>query len=161
MVAQALKGAQSYTPGVDDSYTSLLANALEPVTTIYIWSFIIAGVLSLYLLIFAVIILSGDPMSVPTNSAKLWFKTFFPGKWLVPIALILPVYPTFMPYIIRYQFFKYYVMDDLTVIMARFNPAIVVTALCALFLAVFFIAIPFERRHKMDPFVRYDIEDFE
>jgi hypothetical protein len=31
----------------------------------------------------------------------------------------------------------------------------------ALFLAVFFIAIPFERRHKMDPFVRYDIEDFE
>jgi hypothetical protein len=161
MVAQALKGAQSYTPGVDDSYTSLLANALEPVTTIYIWSFIIAGVLSLYLLIFAVIILSGDPMSVPTNSAKLWFKTFFPGKWLVPIALILPVYPTFMPYIIRYQFFKYYVMDDLTVIMARFNPAIAVTALCALFLAVFFIAIPFERRHKMDPFVRYDIEDFE
>jgi hypothetical protein len=161
MVAQAIKGAQSYTPGVDDSYTSLLANALEPVTTIYIWSFIIAGVLSLYLLIFAVIILSGDPMSVPTNSAKLWFKTFFPGKWLVPIALILPVYPTFMPYIIRYQFFKYYVMDDLTVIMARFNPAIVVTALCALFLAVFFIAIPFERRHKMDPFVRYDIEDFE
>jgi uncharacterized protein (DUF486 family) len=30
-----------------------------------------------------------------------------------------------------------------------------------IFLAVFFIAIPFERRHKMDPFVRYDIEDFE
>lgn len=161
MVTQAIKGAQSYTPGVDDSYTSLLANALEPVTAMYVWSFIIAGVLSLYLLIFAVIILSGDPKAIPTNRAKLWFKTFFPGKWLVPIALILPVYPTFMPYIIRYQFFKYYVMDDLTVIMARFNPAIAVTSLCALFLAVFFIATPFERRHKMDPFVRYDLEDDE
>ncbi|MBO5702924.1 MAG: hypothetical protein J6S71_10850 [Clostridia bacterium] len=161
MVTQAIKGAASYTPGQDDSYTALLANALEPVTAIYVWSFIIAGVLSLYLLVFAVIILSGDPMAVSTNRAKLWFKTFFPGKWLVPIALILPVYPTFMPYIIRYQFFKYYVMDDLTVIMARFNPAIAVTALCAIFLTVFFVAIPFERRHKMDPFCRYDIGDDE
>lgn len=161
MVTQAVKGVESYAPGKDDSYTALLANALGPVTGLYVWSFIIAGVLSLYLLVFAIIILSGDPMSVSTNRAKLWFKTFFPGKWLVPIALILPVYPAFTPYIIRYQFFKYYVMDDLTVIMARFNPAIAVSLLCAIFLAVFFIAIPFERRHRMDPFYRYDKEDLD
>lgn len=161
MVSQAMKGIESYAPGKDDSYTSLLANALGPVTTIYVWSFIIAGIISLYLLVFAIIILSGDPMAVSTNRAKLWFKTFFPGKWLIPIALILPVYPTFMPYIIRYQFYKYYVMNDLSVIAARFNPAIAVTILSALFLTVFFVAIPFERRHRMDPFCRYDLEDIE
>lgn len=161
MVTQAMKGVASYDPAQDDSYTSLLANALEPVTNIYTWSFIIAGVLSAYLLIFALIILPGDPMAASTNRAKLWFKTFFPGKWLVPIALILPVYPTFMPYIIRYQFFKYYVMNDLSVIAARFNPAAVVTVLSAVFLLLFFVAIPFERRHKMDPFCRYDLEEDE
>ena len=161
MVTQAIKGVSSYDPAQDDSYTSLLANALEPVTNIYTWSFIIAGVLSAYLLIFALIILPGDPMAVSTNRAKLWFKTFFPGKWLVPIALILPVYPAFMPYIIRYQFFKYYVMNDLTVVASRFNPALVVSILCAVFLIVFFVAIPYERRHKMDPFCRYDLEEDE
>lgn len=161
MVTQAIKGVASYDPAQDDSYTSLLANALEPVTNIYTWSFIIAGVLSAYLLIFALVILPGDPKAVSTNRAKLWFKTFFPGKWLVPIALILPVYPAFMPYIIRYQFFKYYVMDDLTVVASRFNPALVVSILCAVFLTVFFVAIPYERRHKMDPFRRYDLEEDE
>jgi hypothetical protein len=45
--------------------------------------------------------------------------------------------------------------------MARFNPAIAVSLLCAIFLAVFFIAIPFEHRHRMDPFCRYDKEDLE
>lgn len=161
MVTQAMKGVESYTPGKDDSYTALLTNALEPATAFYVWSFIIAGVLSLYLLVFAFLILPGDPMEVSTNRAKLWFKTFFPTKWLVPIALLLPVYPTYMPYIIRYQFFKYYVMDDLGVMAARFNPAIAVTVLSAIFLVVFFLAIPFERRHKMDPFCRYDLEDDE
>lgn len=161
MVTQAVKGVASYNPAEDDSYTSLLANALEPATAAYTWSFIIAALLSLYLLVFAIVILPGDPNAVSTNRAKLWFKTFLPGKWLVLISLILPVYPTFMPYIIRYQFYKYYVMNDLTLIAARFNPAIATTALCTVFLIVFFIAIPFERRHKMDPFRRYDLEDGE
>ncbi len=161
MVTQAIKGAGSYNPVEDDEYTALLANALEPVTNIYVWCFIIAGILSLYLLIFAVVILSGDPMSIPTNRAKLWFKTFFPGKWLTLIALILPVYPTFMPYIIRYLFYKYYVMDDLTLIAARFDPAIVTTVLALIFLVIFFVAIPFEKRHKMDPFKRYDLADYD
>lgn len=159
MVTQAIKGAGSYNSATDDEYTALLANALEPVTNLYIWAFVIAGVLSLYLLVFAIIILSGDPMSVGTNRAKLWFRTFFPGKWLIPIALVLPVYPTFMPYIIRYLFFKYYVMDDLSVIAARFNPAIAASVLAVLFLVIFFATIPFEKRHKMDPFKRYDIEE--
>ncbi len=159
MVSQAIRGAQSYDPAKDDDYTALLANALEPVTDIYVWAFIIAGILSLYLLIFTLIILPGDPMAVGTNRTKVWFKTFFPGKWLMLIALALPVYPTFMPYIIRHLFFKYYVMDDLSVIAARFNPAIATTVLAVLFLVVFFVAIPFEKRHKMDPFKRYDIED--
>lgn len=161
MVTQAIKGVESYAPGKDDSYTALLANALKPVTNMYVLSFVIAGVISLYLLIFAIMILPGDPMAISTNRAKLWFKTFFPGKWLIPIAIILPVYPTFMPYIIRYQFFKYYVMDDLSLIAARFNPAIAISLLAALTLLVFFIAIPFERRHKMDPFCRYDKKEFE
>jgi len=159
MVTQAMKGAESFNPVEDDNYTELLAGALKPVTNIYVWCFVIAGILSLYLLIFAVVILPADPMSVSTNRAKLWFKTFFPIKALIPIALILPIYPTFMPYIIRYQFYKYYVMNDLSVIASRFNPAIAITAMAVFFLAVFFIAIPFEKRHKMDLFKRYDLED--
>ena len=159
MVTQSIKGAGSFDAAKDDNYTELLANALKPVTNLYVWAFVIAGVLALYLLVFSCIILTGDPMAVSTNRAKLWFKTFFPGKWLVLVALILPVYPTFMPYIIRYQFYKYYVMNDLKDITARFNPAIAASALCVIFLVIFFIAIPFEKRHKMDPFKRYDIED--
>lgn len=159
MVSQALKGVGSYNSATDDEYTALLANALEPVTNAYVWCFVIAGVLSLYLLVFALIILSGDPMSVSTNRAKLWFKTFFPAKWLIPISLILPVYPTFMPYIIRYLFYKYYVMNDLEVVAARFNPAIAASVLCVIFLVIFFAAIPLEKRHRMDLFKRYDIED--
>ncbi len=161
MVTQAMQSAGSYNPVEDDEYTALLANALEPVTNIYVWCFIIAAILSLYLLIFALVILLGDPMSISTNRAKLWFKTFFPGKWLIPIALLLPVYPTFMPYIIRYQFYKYYVMNDLSVVAARFNPAMVTTVLALVFLVIFFVAIPFEKRHKMDPFKRYDLEEYD
>lgn len=161
MVTQAVKGMGSYNPVEDDNYTALLANALELPTQAYIWCFVIAALLSVYLLIFALIILPGDPESVPTNRAKLWFKTFFPTKALIPIALILPVYPTFMPYVIRYLFFKYYVMDDLSVMAARFNPAIASSVMALVFLVIFFVAIPFERRHRMDPFRRYDIEDDE
>lgn len=161
MVQTAIKGIESYDPAKDDSYTALLANALKPFTSLYVWCFIIAGILSLYLLIFAVIILSGKPDAISTNRAKLWFKTFYPGKLLVLISLILPVYPTFMPYIIRYQFYKYYVMNDLTVISSRFNPSLAVCIICCVFLAIFFAAIPFERKHKMDPFRRYDLEDID
>lgn len=161
MVQSAIKGVASFDAAKDDSYTELLANALKPATSAYVLCFVIAGVLSLYLLVFACLILAGDPMSPYTNRAKVWFKTFFPGKPLVLIALILPVYPTFMPYVIRYLFFKYYVMNDLTVIAARFNPAITAAALCGLFLCLFFIAIPFEKRHRMDPFKRYDKEEDE
>lgn len=159
MAAQAIKGVGSFDAAKEDNYTELLVGALKPVTNLYVWSFVIAGVLALYLLVFAIIILSGDPMAVSTNRAKLWFKTFFPGKWLVLIALLLPVYPTFMHYIIRYLFYKYYVMNDLVVITARFDPAVAASVLCVIFLVIFFAAIPFEKRHKMDPFKRYDIED--
>ncbi len=161
MVTQAVKGIGSYNPVEDDDYTALLANALEPATNAYVWCFVIAGILSLYLLIFALIILPGDPEAIGTNRAKLWFKTFFPTKALIPIALILPVYPTFMPYVIRYLFYKYYVMNDLSVMAARFNPAIAASVLALIFLVVFFVAIPFEKRHRMDPFKRYDVEDDE
>ena len=65
MVTQAIKGMGSFDAAKDDSYTELLAGALGPVTTAYTWCFIIAGVLSLYLLIFAIAILIGDPMSEP------------------------------------------------------------------------------------------------
>ncbi len=159
MVSQALRGVSSFDSAKDDEYTALLANALEPAADFYVWSFIIAAVLSLYMLVFAIATLPGDPLSPATNRAKIWFKTFFPSKILLIPALILPVYPTFMPYIIRYLFFKYYVMDSLTLTAARFNPAVVVTVLAVILLAVFFIAIPFERRHRMDPFKRYDKEE--
>lgn len=161
MVQSALKGIGSFDAAKDDSYTELLANALKPATAAYVWCFVIAGVLSLYLLIFACLILAGDPMSPYTNRAKVWFKTFFPGKWLVFVALLLPVYPSCMPYVIRYLFFKYYVMNDLTVIAARFNPALAASILCLIFLVLFFVAGPFEKRHRMDPFKRYDKEDDE
>lgn len=159
MVSQAIKGVGSFDAATDDSYTELLTNALKPATNAYVWCFIIAGVFALYLLVFALIILPGDPMEVSTNRAKLWFKTFFPGKWLIPVALLLPVYPTFMPYIIRYLFYKYYIMNDLTVITARFCPAVAASVLCVICFVIFFAAIPFEKRHKMDPFKRYDIDD--
>lgn len=161
MVAGALKGVGSFDAAKDDSYTELLANALKPATGAYIACFVIAGVLSLYMLVFAIAALSGDPMSVGTNRAKIWFKTFFPGKWLVFLSLCLPVYPAFMPYVIRYLFFKYYVMDDLVVIASRYDPAIAVSAAAMLCLVLFFAAIPFEKRHRMDPFKRYDKEDDE
>lgn len=159
MVASAARGVGSFDAAKDDSYTELLANALGPATTAYTWCFIIAGVLSLYMLIFAIATLPGDPMSVPTNRAKIWFGTFFPGKWLVLISLILPIYPSFMPYVIRYLFFKYYVMNDLTVVASRYNPALAVSILAAVCLVIFFAAVPFEKRHKMDPFKRYDKAD--
>lgn len=158
MVVQALKGAGSYDPAKDDEYTALLASALKPAVNAYIWCFVIAGAISLYLLSFAVIILTGDPDSVGTNRAKLWFKTFFPTKALIPIALLLPVYPTFMPQVIRYLFYKYYVMNELTVISARFDPAMASCVLAASLIVIFFAAIPFERRHRMDMFKRYDSE---
>lgn len=161
MVQSALKGVGSFDAAKDDSYTELLAGALKPATFAYVWCFVIAGVISLYLLVFACLILAGDPMSPHTNRAKIWFKTFFPGKWLVLVSLVLPLYPSFMPYVIRHLFFKYYVMDDLSVIAARFNPAIVTSVLCGLFLVLFFAAIPLEKRHKMDPFKRYDKEEDE
>ncbi len=159
MVTQAIKGMGSFDAAKDDSYTELLANALGPATAAYTWCFIIAGVLSLYLLIFAIAILIGDPVSVSTNRAKIWFKTFFPGKWLAFLTLILPVYPAFMPYVIRYLFYKYYVMNDLIVVASRYNPAIAVSVAAAICLIIFFVATPFENRHKMDPFVRYDKND--
>ena len=159
MVSSALSGVGSFDAAKDDSYTELLTNALKPATGAYIACFVIAGVLSLYMLIFAIATLSGDPMSVPTNRAKIWFKTFFPGKWLVFVSLILPVYPAFMPYVIRYLFFKYYVMDDLVVVASRYDPAIAVSVLAAVCLVLFFAAIPFEKRHRMDPFKRYDKEE--
>ena len=159
MVTQAIKGMGSFDAAKDDSYTELLAGALGPVTTAYTWCFIIAGVLSLYLLIFAIAILIGDPMSVPTNRAKIWFKTFFPGKWLVLLTMLLPVYPAFMPYVIRYLFYKYYVMNDLIVVASRYNPAIAVSVAAALCIVIFFAAAPLESRHRMDPFVRYDKDD--
>ena len=92
MVSAALAGIGSFDAAKDDSYTELLAGALKPVTTAYVLCFVIAGVLALYLLVFACLILAGDPMSPGTNRAKVWFKTFFPGKWLVFI-------PCFCPYI--------------------------------------------------------------
>ncbi len=161
MVAQAIKSVQSFDPAKEDDYTALLANALEPACNFYVWAFIISAVISVYMLIYAFVVLPGDPMSVPTNRAKLWFKTFFPSKLLLLPALVLPVYPAFMPYIIRYCFYKYYVMDNLTVSAARFNPAIAASALALVLIAVFFIAVPLEQRHKMDPFKRYDKEDDE
>jgi hypothetical protein len=161
MVSSAIKGVGSFDPAKDDSYTELLTNAMKPAAGAYVWCFIIAGVLALYLLIFACLILAGDPLSPHTNRAKVWFKTFFPGKWLVFISLLLPVYPTFMPYVIRHLFYKYYVMNDLSVIAARFNPAIAASVLCTLFVVLFFITIPFEKRHRMDPFKRYDKEEDE
>ena len=159
MVAQAVRGVGSFDAAQDDSYTELLTNAMKSATGAYVWCFIIAGLLSAYMLIFAIATLPGDPMSVSTNRAKIWFKTFFPGKWLVLISLILPVYPAFMPYVIRYLFFKYYVMNDLSVVASRYNPAIAVSVLSALCLIIFFVAIPCEKRHKMDPFRRYDKEE--
>ena len=105
MVSAALAGIGSFDAAKDDSYTELLAGALKPATTAYVLCFVIAGVLALYLLVFACLILAGDPMSPGTNRAKVWFKTFFPGKWLVFISLLLPVYPTFMPYVIRQLFY--------------------------------------------------------
>ncbi len=159
MVTQAIKGAQSFDPAADDSYTALLANALEPVTNLYVWAFIISAVIAVYMIVFAIATLTGDPLSPSVNRAKIWFKTFFPSKLFMLPALTLPVFPAFMPYIIRYLFFKYYVMDDLSVTAARFNPAVAVTILAGIFLALFFIAIPFERRHRMDVFKRYDKED--
>ncbi len=161
MVQAAIKGVGSFDAAKDDSYTELLTNALKPATAAYVLCFAIAGVLALYLLVFACIILTGDPMSPHTNRAKVWFKTFYPGRWLMLISLILPVYPAFMPYVIRHLFFKYYVMNDLSVIAARFNPAIAASVLCVLFLVLFFVAIPFEKRHRMDPFRRYDKEEDE
>ncbi len=159
MAVESMNGVAAFDPAADDSYTELLANALESATGTYIWAFVISAVISVYMLAFAVAALSGDSMSVQTNRAKLWFKTFFPSKALLIPALILPVYPAFMHYVIRYLFYKYYVMNDLEVIAARFDPAVAVTILAGIFLAVFFIAIPFERRHRMDPFKRYDKED--
>ena len=159
MVTQAVKGVGAFDAAQDDSYTELLTNAMKVATNAYVWCFVIAGVLSLYMLIFAIATLSGDPMSIPTNRAKIWFKTFFPGKWLVLISLLLPVYPSFMPYMIRYLFFKYYVMNDLSVVASRYNPALAVSILAGVCLVLFFAAIPLEKRHKMDPFVRYDKED--
>lgn len=161
MVTQAMKGVGSFDAAKDDSYTELLANALKPATGAYVWCFIIAGVLSLYMLVFAIAALSGDPLSPSTNRAKIWFGVLYPGKWLTFVTLLLPVYPAFMPYVIRYLFYKYYVMNDLTVIAARYNPAVAVSALAAVCLVIFFIAAPFERRHKMDPFRRYDKEEDE
>ena len=161
MVTQAIKGIASFDAGQDDSYTELLANALKPATAAYVACFVIAAVLSLYLFSFALVILGGDPMSPFTNRAKVWFKTFFPGRVLMLLSLVLPLYPAFMPYVIRHLFFKYYVMDNLRVVAARFNPAVAATVLCVAFLILFFVAIPFERRHKMDPFKRYDKEDDE
>lgn len=159
MVTQAVRGVGSFDAATDDSYTELLANALKLATNAYVWCFVIAGVLSLYMLVFAIATLSGDPMSSETNRAKIWLKTFYPGKWLTFITLLLPVYPAFMPYVIRYLFFKYYVMNDLSVVASRYNPALAVSILAAVCLIVFFVAIPFERRHKMDPFRRYDKEE--
>lgn len=159
MVQSAISGVGSFDPAEDDSYTELLTNALKPATGAYVLCFAIAAVLSIYLLAFACFILTGDPMSPETNRAKVWFKTFYPGRWLMLISLLLPVYPTFMPYVIRYLFFKYYVMNDLSVIAARFNPAAAASILCVLFLVLFFAAIPFEKRHRMDPFKRYDKDD--
>lgn len=161
MVAQAVKGIGAFDAAKDDSYTELLTNAMKTATGAYVWCFVIAGVLALYMLIFAIATLPGDPMSIPTNRAKIWFKTFFPGKWLVLISLILPVYPAFMPYVIRYLFFKYYVMNDLVVVASRYNPSVAVSILAAVCLVIFFAAIPFERRHRMDPFRRYDREEDE
>ena len=161
MVSAALAGIGSFDAAKDDSYTELLTNALKPATTAYVLCFVIAGVLALYLLVFACIILAGDPMSPHTNRAKVWFKTFFPGKWLVFVSLLLPVYPAFMPYVIRYLFFKYYIMNDLSVVASRYNPAIAVSILAAVCLVIFFVAIPFESRHRMDPFKRYDKEEDE
>ncbi len=159
MAVQSMNGVAAFDPAADDSYTELLANALDTATGFYICAFVISAVISVYMLIFAIATLPGDPMSVSTNRAKLWLKTFFPSKVLLIPALILPVYPAFMHYVIRYLLYKYYVMNDLEVIAARFDPAIAVTVLAGIFLAVFFIAIPFERRHRMDPFKRYDKED--
>ena len=161
MVAQAMNGVGSFDAAKDDSYTELLANALKPATAAYVCCFVIAGVLSLYMLIFAIAVLPGDPMSPATNRAKIWFGTFFPGKWLAFVTLLLPVYPAFMHYVIRYLFYKYYVMNDLGVIAARYDPALAVSILAAVALVLFFVAAPFEKRHRMDPFMRYDKEEDE
>ena len=108
MVSQALKSVSSYEPGKEDEYTALLANALEPVTDLYVWAFVIAALIGAYFLVFALLILPGDPLAPSTNRAKVWFKTFMPTGWVIPISILLAVYPTFMPYIIRYMFFKYF-----------------------------------------------------
>ena len=159
MVSQALKSVSSYQPGKEDEYTSLLANALEPVTDMYVWSFIISALIGVYFLVFALIILPGDPLSPTTNRAKVWFKTFMPTGLVIPVSLLLSVYPTFMPYIIRYMFFKYYVMDNLKVVANVFNPAIAACVLAGALIVVYFAAIPFERRYRMNPYRRYDICD--
>ena len=159
MVSQALKSVSSYEPGKEDEYTALLANALEPVTGLYVWAFVIAALIGAYFLVFALLILPGDPYAPSTNRAKVWFKTFMPTGWVIPISILLAVYPTFMPYIIRYMFFKYYVMDDLQVVTNVFNPAIAACVLAGVFIVIFFAAMPFERRYRMNPYRRYDIAD--
>lgn len=159
MVAQAIKGVSSFDPAKDDEYTALLANALKPVTDMYVWAFVISALIGLYFLVFALIILPGDRMATSTNRAKLWFKTFMPTKWVIPISILLSLYPTFMPYVIRYMFFKYYVMDGLRVVTNVFNPALAASVIAGVLITVFFAATPFERRYKLDPYRRYDLAD--
>ena len=50
-------------------------------------------------------------------------------------------------------------MNDLVVVASRYNPAVAVSIVAAVCLVLFFVAAPFEKRHRMDPFVRYDKED--
>lgn len=155
MVSAGVDAIDKTQNGAMDEFTSALVSGMKWTTGAYYAAFAISIIVSLYLLIFALMVIHRDPFDPSTSRIKLWFRTFMPSKAIPFVAMLLPIYPTTVPYIIRYLYYRFYIMD-IEVVMKVFNPLIPTSILVALSVVFWIAAIVPERRLKADPFARYD-----
>ncbi len=155
MVSTGVEAIKATESGAMDEFTTALVSGMKWTVGGYYVAFALSLVVSLYMLVYALLVLPRDPKDPETSRIKLWFKTFMPTKVIPFLAMLLPVYPTTVPYIIRFLYYKYYVME-VSVIMRVFNPLVATVVVAAVGIIIWFAAIVPERRLALDPFVRYD-----
>ena len=158
MVSTGVEAIKATESGAMDEFTTALVSGMKWTVGGYYAAFALSLVISIYMLVFALLVLPRDQKDPETSRMKLWFGTFMPTKVIPFLAMLLPVYPTVVPYIIRYLYYRFYIME-ISVVMRVFNPLVATAVVVVVGIIIWFAAIVAERRLSLDPFVRYDGQD--
>lgn len=150
----------------------LLAKSLIPSVWVFWIVLLLVTILSLVLFCFTLAAFSKDPLSRECNRVKVRFKALFPGQFVHFLLPLFSMVPLFEPYYIRGRFEKYYAVSGISeggmgqeytyytysVASRGPNPIVVLAILVIAALAVFLVAIPYQRSQKLDMYTYFDPE---